>query len=106
MAELLDSRDPQAQLRAAWVFGYFTLFVDADCNIGHEIGPWASEVTRRHMPRADSFVEELLYPNLDHTAGIFYVLEIVVVGTSIRSRFRSSMRDAGKSYEASLCRKC
>jgi hypothetical protein len=82
MAELLDSRDPQAQLRAAWFLGYFTLFAAAAGNIGHEIGPWGlGRDPTSHAPRRFR----------SDTARIFCVLELMVVRTSIRSRFCSSM---------------
>jgi hypothetical protein len=56
MAQLFDSSDPTAQLRADWFFGYYTLFADAHGVIPgtQEIGPLASAATRSHMPRANS----------------------------------------------------
>jgi hypothetical protein len=56
MAQLLDSQDPQAQLRAAWYFGYFALFADTNGIISGTgaMGPFASAATRQNMPRSGS----------------------------------------------------
>ncbi len=56
MAELLDSKDPQAQLRSASFFGLFTLFADKDGNMpeGGPRGPLCTAQTRAYMPRQDS----------------------------------------------------
>ena len=56
MAELLDSKDPQAQLRAASFFGLFTLFADKHGNMpeGGPRGPFCTPQTRAYMPRRDS----------------------------------------------------
>lgn len=56
MALLLDSPDPQAQPRADWFFGYYTLFADAGGNIlgTQVIGPLSSSATRQNMARSKS----------------------------------------------------
>jgi hypothetical protein len=57
MANLLDSQDPLAQVRATGFFGSFALFADADGNIPGSgvVGPYATSATRQFTPRsADS----------------------------------------------------
>jgi hypothetical protein len=56
MAILLDSSDPQAQLRASWFFAYFTIFADKNGNIPGTgmVGPFDSPTTHNQMPRAAS----------------------------------------------------
>lgn len=52
MVELLDSKDPEAQRRASWFFGLFTMFADASGNMrdSGSPGPFSTEETRRNMP--------------------------------------------------------
>jgi hypothetical protein len=56
MAELLDSRDPAAQLRAASFFGRFTLFADGSGTVsdGGPTGPFSTDQTRLYTPRKNS----------------------------------------------------
>jgi len=55
MAILLDSSDPQAQLRAAWFFGYFAIFTDKNGNLsGNMAGPYDSPSVHQQMPSGDS----------------------------------------------------
>jgi hypothetical protein len=63
MAELLNSRDSSAQLRAASFFGLFTLFADSTGSVagGGPIGPYATEETRRFMPSAGSGITPQQY---------------------------------------------
>ncbi|HCC56536.1 MAG TPA: hypothetical protein DEQ47_04615, partial [Solibacterales bacterium] len=63
MAELLNSSDPTAQLRAASFFGLFTLFADSNGNVsgGGPEGPLASDETRLYTPRRDSGVSPQQY---------------------------------------------
>ncbi len=55
VANLLESRDPDAQLRAAWILGYYALFCDQHGNLGQPglTGPFAA-ASRNYMPRNDS----------------------------------------------------
>ena len=55
MAELLDSRDPQAQSRACFFFTRFAIFADKGGNISgdHAAGPFYSEAVRTHQPGRD-----------------------------------------------------
>ena len=52
MALLLDSLDPEAQLRAAGYFGYYALFAAADGTIGSTTGPLSTAATRENTPRS------------------------------------------------------
>jgi hypothetical protein len=63
MALLLDSRDPQAQLRASWFFGYFAIFADKQGNISGTgmAGPFDSPTVHQRMPRRDSVEAPLQY---------------------------------------------
>lgn len=63
MASLLDSSDPEAQLRAAAYFARFTLFADASGQVkeDHLIGPWATQQTRQFTPRNDSGITPAQY---------------------------------------------
>lgn len=56
MAELLNSSDPAAQLRAASFFGLFSLFADRSGLVsgGGPSGPFATSQTRLYTPREDS----------------------------------------------------
>jgi len=56
MALLLDSHDPQAQLRAAWFFSYFAIFTDKNGNISgtNMAGPFDSPTVHQHMPSKNS----------------------------------------------------
>ena len=56
MAELLDSHDPKAQIRAASFFANFAMFADEHGNIpgGVVPGPLASAATAANTPRQDS----------------------------------------------------
>ncbi|HEX5432058.1 MAG TPA: hypothetical protein VFW83_08835 [Bryobacteraceae bacterium] len=57
VAELLDSQDPQAQLRAASFFGFYSLFADAKGDVvqGNLVkGPFATADTRQYTPRSGS----------------------------------------------------
>jgi hypothetical protein len=56
MAELLNSSDPAAQLRAASFFGLFTLFADSSGTVsgGGPMGPFATDQTRQYTPRKNS----------------------------------------------------
>ena len=56
MVSLLDSKDPNAQLRAAGFLGYFALFADAAGNIpGTGIaGPFGTADTRQFTPRQEA----------------------------------------------------
>jgi len=56
MVSLLDSKDPNAQLRAAGFLGYFTLFAGADGNIAGTgvMGPFATANTRQFTPSQEA----------------------------------------------------
>ena len=56
MALLLDSHDPQAQLRAAWFFSYFATFADKSGNISasNMAGPFDSPTVHQQMPSKNS----------------------------------------------------
>ncbi len=56
MAEMLDSQDPQAQLRAASFFANFAMFADANGNIpGTQVsGPFDSVAGRANTPKRGS----------------------------------------------------
>jgi hypothetical protein len=56
MAQLLDSPDPDAQLRTASFFASFALFADKDGSIAGTgaAGPFYSELARAQMPRRNS----------------------------------------------------
>lgn len=56
MAALLDSQDPQAQLRAASFFSQFALFADSNGNLPgtHVTGPLASFAVNANTPRRGS----------------------------------------------------
>lgn len=55
-AQLLDSRDANAQLRAASFFAHFTRFADMGGNISPDqrIGPWHTDETKAAAPGRDS----------------------------------------------------
>jgi hypothetical protein len=63
MAELLNSSDPTAQLRAASFFGLFTLFADSTGTVsgGGPMGPFASDETRLYTPRKNSGISPQQY---------------------------------------------
>jgi hypothetical protein len=63
MAELLNSSDSTAQLRAASFFGLFTLFADSTGSVagGGPIGPYATDETRRYMPSSGSGITPQQY---------------------------------------------
>jgi len=63
MAELLNSSDPTAQLRAASFFGLFTLFADQNGIVsgGGPTGPFATDQTRQYTPRANSGITPQAY---------------------------------------------
>jgi hypothetical protein len=63
MAELLNSSDPTAQLRAASFFSLFTLFADSSGNVsgGGPMGPFATDQTRQYTPRANSGITPQQY---------------------------------------------
>lgn len=63
MRLLLDSKDPNAQLRAARFFGYFTLFAQTDGSIPRTgvVGPLATAETRNFTPRRDAAITPLQY---------------------------------------------
>jgi hypothetical protein len=63
MAELLNSSDPTAQLRAASFFGFFALFSDSSGNIpgGGPMGPFATNQTRQYTPRTNSGITPRQY---------------------------------------------
>ncbi len=56
MAELLNSGDTTAQLRAASFFGLFTLFADSNGIVsgGGPVGPFATDQTRQYTPSRNS----------------------------------------------------
>ena len=56
MADLLDSKDPDAQLAVAAFLGFFTLFADAqgETYADSPLGPFATAQTRAITPRAGS----------------------------------------------------
>ncbi len=56
MALLLESNDPQAQLRASWFFGYFAIFTDKNGNISgtNMAGPYDSPSVHQQMPSQNS----------------------------------------------------
>jgi hypothetical protein len=59
MAELLESKDPQAQLRAASFFGLYTMFADANGVLRDSgpAGPYCTAETQRHTPRRASSLD-------------------------------------------------
>ena len=69
MAELLNSSDPVAQLRATSFFGLFTLFADSNGTVsgGGPIGPLATEIARQYTPRTDSGITPTQYSQFWHS---------------------------------------
>jgi hypothetical protein len=63
MAELLNSSDPAAQLRAASFFGLFTLFADSSGTVsgGGPMGPFGTDQTRQYTPRKNSGITPRQY---------------------------------------------
>ncbi|HEX5430973.1 MAG TPA: hypothetical protein VFW83_03340 [Bryobacteraceae bacterium] len=63
MAELLDSKDPNAQLLAATFFGTYSLFADANGNFPDSgpVGPFATADTRQFTPQSNSGVTPAMY---------------------------------------------
>jgi len=66
MITLLDSTDPEAQLRAASFCGFYALFADARGNLnlaqtGPIIGPFANSETKAYTPRSDSSLGSAQY---------------------------------------------
>jgi len=65
MVTILDSQDPQAQLRAAAFLGIYALFADAQGNLsgGSPAGPFATSQTRQYTPSANSGLTPAAYAN-------------------------------------------
>lgn len=63
MVTILDSNDPQAQLRSAAFLGTYALFADAQGNIapGSPDGPFATSQTRQNTPSANSGLTATAY---------------------------------------------
>ena len=66
MITLLDSTDPEAQLRAASFCGFYALFADARGNLnlaqtGSIIGPFANSETKAYTPRSASSLVSAQY---------------------------------------------
>jgi hypothetical protein len=64
LVDLLDSRDPQAQLRAAWLLGQFAVLANENGEIVQGVSsphPFRSDDAIRYMPRKDSTISVAEY---------------------------------------------